>query len=316
MSFTTDQVSQIIHGYVTDNKSRNQLAREFGTADKCGTDGSAHILRVLKNNCVPIRGQKEAGKIKRAAVNLQIGEQVEQALGNPLHQLCVELSCIEISSQSGVPYNTLRWYLVKHNLTPLKTSQKAQQVRRGRKKVNDEELIELYVNKQLTMEQVADYFKITKGAVCLHCQRLGISRTFVETNNILKSRMSPEEREAKRLRNSERMSEIIATSTHKYSHTDIEMLFMGWCNERGFEYAHQHRIKGVRHVYDFLLPCANLIVEVDGDYWHSKPEQTIKDTSNQFLAETRGYKVIRFLRSEIKSTKSACFDRLLPLLCL
>jgi len=313
MTFSTEQIQQIIHGYVINHKSRNQLARDFGVADHKGTDNSFKILNVLKTNGVEIRSQAAAKELLQDEQYNAVRTTIEQTLQLSVEDACEQLSCREITDATGLLYSTVRTFLQANNYQPRKTSQKAQEVRRRRKKVVDDVLVRLYVTEQKTMKDVAKYFGITPGAVCLHCQRLGISRTSQEGSALARSKLTPDEIAADFAFRSERALRMIANSTQKYSHTDIENLFIDWCGANAIPYQHQFRVKNIRHVYDFYLPDINTIIEVDGDYWHAKPEQISKDVAANIAAQQAGFGIVRFLRSEIKRTKSKCFDALLPL---
>lgn len=41
----------------------------------------------------------------------------------------------------------------------------------------------------------------------------------------------------------------------------------------GVEYQYQFEAKDIGRFYDFYLPKSNLIIEIDGDYWHGNPEK-------------------------------------------
>lgn len=64
-------------------------------------------------------------------------------------------------------------------------------------------------------------------------------------------------------------------------------------------------------IYDFYLKEFNLLIEADGDYWHSNPNkfielnevQLINKTNDKFknkLAEEKGFNLIRFWETDIK----------------
>ena len=65
-------------------------------------------------------------------------------------------------------------------------------------------------------------------------------------------------------------------------------------------------------IFDFYVNDSNLIIEVDGDYWHANSEKYAEEDLNSIqkrnikndkfketLALGRGYKIIRFWESEI-----------------
>lgn len=94
------------------------------------------------------------------------------------------------------------------------------------------------------------------------------------------------------------------------SPSSLELQFINWCNKTNIEYIHQYQIKEspLKHNYDFFLKNYNLLVEIDGDYWHLKEESIIRDSLFDENAEMYGYNIIRFLGSTIKETKGKCFD--------
>ena len=100
--------------------------------------------------------------------------------------------------------------------------------------------------------------------------------------------------------------------------TKIEMMVKKILENNNISYIHQY--KGICGIYvDFYLPEYNLVIEVDGDYWHANPnkyssEQVIKypgnreikamdiwqrDKDRDILIEESGYYVKRIFGSEI-----------------
>ena len=41
----------------------------------------------------------------------------------------------------------------------------------------------------------------------------------------------------------------------------------------GIEYIYQFEAKDIKRFYDFYLPQHNLLVEIDGDFWHGNPDK-------------------------------------------
>lgn len=52
------------------------------------------------------------------------------------------------------------------------------------------------------------------------------------------------------------------------------------------------------YLFDFTLPSLKLIIEFDGDYWHSKPEAKERDAQKQKFVENLGYTMIRVKEGE------------------
>jgi very-short-patch-repair endonuclease len=51
---------------------------------------------------------------------------------------------------------------------------------------------------------------------------------------------------------------------------------------------------------DFFVPSKNLVIEVDGDYWHSRPGCKEFDEARDARVREGGYTVIRFRESAIR----------------
>ena len=99
--------------------------------------------------------------------------------------------------------------------------------------------------------------------------------------------------------------------THRYV-TTIEQLVKDYLDSCGIEYYFQFFIvkDGVCKSFDFKIKNTNIIIEVDGDYWHGgpgvkkyAPEIDVTRENDKFkteLAKNSGYKVYRFWESELK----------------
>ena len=92
-------------------------------------------------------------------------------------------------------------------------------------------------------------------------------------------------------------------------------------DEVGVEWLREHPlpyIKGQWRYYDFYLPQHNLLIEVDGDYWHSsqgKPSWVIlaakkNDMLKNWIAKKEGYRLIRIREKEIQENFSLVRERI------
>ena len=92
------------------------------------------------------------------------------------------------------------------------------------------------------------------------------------------------------------------------SNTKPERDFMMLCEKIGVPVRHQFLIqfrsikkgKRFRHLYDFKIEGTNILVEVDGDYWHSQPEIAERDKICEQIALEKGYQLVRFKQSEME----------------
>ena len=94
----------------------------------------------------------------------------------------------------------------------------------------------------------------------------------------------------------------------KTSNTKPELLMKDLLDKLNIPYKQQFLIqfknknaKMFRHLYDFHIPNTNILIEVDGDYWHSKPEIQERDIICNQVAESKGFDVYRFSENLIKN---------------
>jgi len=93
-----------------------------------------------------------------------------------------------------------------------------------------------------------------------------------------------------------------------YSMTTPELAMMDILDDVGVEYNEQASIGAYR--VDFLLPNHNIVLEVDGDYWHNLPGAKERDELRDVTIMEKGYDVIRFWESEIVDDPIAVQDEL------
>jgi len=87
--------------------------------------------------------------------------------------------------------------------------------------------------------------------------------------------------------------------------TDIERILCAEFKKRRLKFE-MHKTMFGRWQPDFVFESARLIVEADGDYWHSLPD--IKERGGRFdkVAHDAGWSVWRFGGKEIKMHPIAC----------
>lgn len=110
-----------------------------------------------------------------------------------------------------------------------------------------------------------------------------------------------------------------------YRTSKLETKIENVLKENNISYTHQFILKNFkkRKFYDFYLPEYNIIIEINGDYWHAnpyiyKPNDIIhycfgdkkakeiweKDKKKKELAENKGYKIIYIWEMELKQLKT------------
>lgn len=103
----------------------------------------------------------------------------------------------------------------------------------------------------------------------------------------------------------------VAITPRQYVHqseTSLERIVRGELQHRGLFFESQKRIG--KYVIDFLLPMHQIVIEADGDYWHSTPEDIQKDWNRDMWFLDQGYDVLRFPENVLQEYPQRCFARL------
>jgi len=82
--------------------------------------------------------------------------------------------------------------------------------------------------------------------------------------------------------------------------TSIEKKLYEELKKRGLLFETQKLIGG-KFTVDAYIPSLNLIIEADGDYWHSLPKVIRNDKYKNICLKNWGYKLLRLSETEINS---------------
>lgn len=82
--------------------------------------------------------------------------------------------------------------------------------------------------------------------------------------------------------------------------TGIEKKLYEELKRRGLLFETQKIING-RFLVDAYIPSLNLIIEADGEYWHSLPRVVGKDKAENAYLTKCGYKLLRLTETEINN---------------
>lgn len=77
---------------------------------------------------------------------------------------------------------------------------------------------------------------------------------------------------------------------------------------KGINFVTQQKIG--RYRVDFFFPDGNLVVEADGQEYHSKPDQRQNDMDRDFEIAGKGYNVLRFRGNQIYKDLETCVDKI------
>lgn len=175
--------------------------------------------------------------------------------------------------------------------------------------VSKETLIDLYFNKKMTYSEISKELNIAKGSIT------GLFKKYELNPKSMKDYVDAiwtnEKRNQQRQKCYNGEIGIHAQGSSAYRFTKPERNFASWCDKNMIKYERQFQIEKGTHRYDFLLTEKNIIVEIDGEFWHSSEEQKTKDKSFENFAKVNGYKIIRFTDKQIAKSKTNCFKILL-----
>jgi len=96
---------------------------------------------------------------------------------------------------------------------------------------------------------------------------------------------------------------------HQKKHdTDIERLIENELKNQNIPYLKQAPIEGIALV-DFLL-SNKIIIQADGNFWHSRKINKGKDIAQDTVLFFKGYKVFRLTETEIKKSVKKCINKI------
>ncbi len=86
--------------------------------------------------------------------------------------------------------------------------------------------------------------------------------------------------------------------------TSIEVAVAKTLEELAYKFIEQHKIS--HYICDFYLPNYKLIIEADGDYWHSFPSAIRRDKAKNTYLANHGYKLLRLTEEKINNDLEDC----------
>lgn len=171
----------------------------------------------------------------------------------------------------------------------------------NRRKLRDSDLSEvkhLYYEDKKTYKEIGAIFGCRDSTVCLYFKKFGLEPRTKSENGKMVHEKFPKLIEWQRINSTKNY-----LKRRKFG-TKPEKRFAEYCTANSIEFIEQYRKVGNAHPYDFFLPEYNTIVEIDGTYWHTKPEQIEKDKIQTEQALEKGYNVIRIDTDQLKKNKN------------
>lgn len=101
---------------------------------------------------------------------------------------------------------------------------------------------------------------------------------------------------------------ILAKTKIHIVESPIEAILKQAFERRHIDFETQKKIG--KHRVDFFFPQGRLVVEADGNEYHSTEEQRTRDMERQCKIMQRGYVVLRFRGSQIFKDVEICVDKI------
>jgi very-short-patch-repair endonuclease len=103
-------------------------------------------------------------------------------------------------------------------------------------------------------------------------------------------------------------ADVIESKARKmpYSNTKIELLMQAELTRRGIPFKSSHQLFEKYNVDIFIEP--NIVIECDGEYWHSLERMKLKDKRRDGALKTLGFRIYRFWGKDIEASVKACVD--------
>lgn len=101
----------------------------------------------------------------------------------------------------------------------------------------------------------------------------------------------------------------INNPSFKFKDTSIELKIEAELQKQKINYQKQVPLCKIA-IVDFYLPEYRIVIECDGDYWHSREKTKIKDIEKTRVLTFNGFNVYRFWGHEINESAEKCIKSL------
>jgi len=181
-------------------------------------------------------------------------------------------------------------------------SARAKQAQQSSIKFNPtkEEIEKLFFEDGLGQKEIAEYYKVSKTLVCKKMKQYCI-----DVKSVGQSRYwNDSRREHFRMLANTGVVGVFRNQNWKYHSTSIEKFFIDECERLNISYKRQYPIEKYGHQYDFYIEKYNLLVEMDGEYFHNLPNQKVKDLEQMQRCVELGYTIVRITDKEIDKNRN------------
>lgn len=151
------------------------------------------------------------------------------------------------------------------------------------------------------IKRYTEFWSLSELSHCYQCNRMRIRKILVNAGIKIRNR-----KEAVKLayykndEKSKNMQRGLREGQKKKMDTTIEIKIRNQLSEAKIKYLHPFDLKN-KFLCDFFLPDFNLIIECDGDYWHSLEKVKEKDIRENRLAKEENYDMLRIPEHTIRN---------------
>jgi very-short-patch-repair endonuclease len=103
---------------------------------------------------------------------------------------------------------------------------------------------------------------------------------------------------------------VVNHPNRKFKDTSIELRVENELQRKNINYQKQVPLCNIA-IVDFYLPEYRIVIQCDGDYWHSRLIQKERDERQDKVLIFNGFNVYRFWEHEINKDVSKCINKLL-----
>jgi very-short-patch-repair endonuclease/predicted DNA-binding protein YlxM (UPF0122 family) len=246
--------------------------------------------------------------------NSHITKSVDSKI-NKIESLLLEgYSVSEISKSLSLPYaavyNGIRRNGLSHLVSVSKNgkSKTSKEYHISMQKFDYETLKSEYIENKRNLYEIAEKYNMSPSGILYNLRKFGIETRNKSEASLLMYEKNPQIKEKLRKL---AFDGAIGIHNKNFNRADtwIEIAFEEFCLKNNISFTKQYQIDGKGHRYDFLI-FHNLLVELDGVFWHNTNKQKVLDEEYNRLAKKCGYNIVRFTDREIKKTKGQCFERI------
>jgi very-short-patch-repair endonuclease len=175
-----------------------------------------------------------------------------------------------------------------------------------RRKIQDDpvKIESLYWDDEYDLYEIAYLYNCTPATVLSFMRKHNIKRRSRSEASLLVHKKKPWLREVHR---QNALSGVTGYPANTNRESWIEKSCRVWLEDNGYEYDQEFQIHPGTHHYDFKV--GKILIEMDGEYWHTQPEQVTLDRKFEQDANAEGYSVVRITDKELQNEGEQVFER-------